>query len=224
MEYVYPLKIDIRNTGLWSFRNPQVRFSRTMPVKEKNFADFLNELSEGSDDAWVRFITEFHGLISSIANRASIEYRDDIIQDVYVEIIKDHFRLVRQFDGGSRPAFLVYLQRIASNVARNHLRKYAKLVVRIDDVLSEIADERPDPETLLLAETELNDLRAAIRQLGDEYREVVNLLLKGFKHREIADLLDIPIGTSLTRANRAIAQLKKILKIEIKAATENILT
>lgn len=76
----------------------------------------------------------------------------------------------------------------------------------------------------MLADTDLQQMNEAIKGLRQDYRDVLNLLLKGFRHREIATILDIPLATSLTRANRAVLILKKVLKIEINPRPENILS
>lgn len=193
-------------------------------IEPTDFPAFLQALSAGDETAWQRFIAEFHGLISSVAGRIAREYSEDIVQEVYFGIIKDHFKLIRQFRGDSRPAFLVYLRKIAENLGKNYRRKQFRRETEVGEFLAEIIDERPNPEAVMLADTDLQQMNEAIKGLRQDYRDVLNLLLKGFRHREIATILDIPLATSLTRANRAVLILKKVLKIEINPRPENILS
>jgi len=77
------------------------------------------------------------------------------------------------------------------------------------------SDGKPTP----LAETMAADLRerlwAGIEALSMEQREVFLLYhFQGMKYREIADLLDLPIGTVMSRLHSARQQLRRVLDEE----------
>ena len=56
-------------------------------------------------------------------------------------------------------------------------------------------------------------LLACMEQLSDEERQIVTLhAAAGFKHREIAALLELPLSTVLTKYARAIKRLKRFLQ------------
>ena len=56
-------------------------------------------------------------------------------------------------------------------------------------------------------------LRACLEQLSDQERQIVALhAVAGFKHREIAALLELPLSTVLSKYNRAIKRLKQYLQ------------
>ena len=56
-------------------------------------------------------------------------------------------------------------------------------------------------------------LEAALAQLGDEERQVVTLhAVTGWKHKEIAKLLEMPLSTVLSKYRRALQKLKTILE------------
>ena len=64
-------------------------------------------------------------------------------------------------------------------------------------------------------------VRAAISQLPDEQREPLQLaFFKGYTHREIADILDQPLGTVKTRIRLAMGKLRKILLDEEPSSGE----
>lgn len=51
--------------------------------------------------------------------------------------------------------------------------------------------------------------------LGEEERQIVTLhVISGFKHREIAEMLEKPLGTELWTYNNALAKLKRELRKE----------
>ena len=93
--------------------------------------------------------------------------------------------------------FETWLTRILINVCYDMLRARKNIVP-----LEELA-EQPAPEG---ADRELHD---AIQKLGGELRIVVVLhYMEGYRLREIAEMLEIPIGTVKTRLMRAKKQLR----------------
>lgn len=58
----------------------------------------------------------------------------------------------------------------------------------------------------------LRDLQAALDQLSDEQRQVLLLVaLEGLRYAEVAQLLDIPVGTVMSRLSRARERLRQVL-------------
>ncbi len=56
-------------------------------------------------------------------------------------------------------------------------------------------------------------LRQLLQTLNDDEREIISLhVVSGFKHREIAKILNKPLSTVLSKYNRAISKLKIIIK------------
>ena len=56
-------------------------------------------------------------------------------------------------------------------------------------------------------------LRSCLEQLRDEQRQIVTLhALSGFKHREIAAILQLPLPTVLSKYHRAVKRLKQHLQ------------
>lgn len=66
-----------------------------------------------------------------------------------------------------------------------------------------------NPEKVMLEDTLCDDVERALESLGDSYREVVILAdLGGIRYRDIAEQLDVPIGTVMSRLFRARRQLE----------------
>ena len=73
------------------------------------------------------------------------------------------------------------------------------------------ADALPDAETAADPGMQL-DMRRALAQLSDEHRAVIVLVgLEQFSYKEAADLLEIPIGTLMSRLARGRRQLRALL-------------
>ena len=72
--------------------------------------------------------------------------------------------------------------------------------------IEEIWTTNPDVEERLL-------LEAAFKQISDQERNIIVLhVLSGLKHREIAQILDLPLATVLSKYHRAIKKLKGLLE------------
>ena len=69
-----------------------------------------------------------------------------------------------------------------------------------------------DPRDAIETSIELQRAMAAMQRLPDEQREVVSLILiEGFGYREVAELLDLPIGTVSSRLVRGRTALLQML-------------
>jgi RNA polymerase sigma-70 factor (ECF subfamily) len=117
-----------------------------------------------------------------------------------------------------------WLYRIAVNAATDMLRKEKRILPNDIDEL-QLTDERPGPE-LLISQLERTDLvQRAVLSLPDACRAVLVLReYEGMSYHEIADALDIPIGTVMSRLNYARKLLKEKLqqKLFIQMEVEHV--
>jgi len=141
-------------------------------------------------------------------------------EDLVQETILLAFRHFHQFQQGTN--LKAWLFRILTNTFINSYRKKVKEPERVDlpDVedfffLSEAARNNQlgeDPESQILNKFLHEDIMAAIDKLPDEFRMVVVLnTVEGFAYQEIAEILDIPIGTVRSRLFRGRKILQKLL-------------
>jgi RNA polymerase sigma-70 factor (ECF subfamily) len=98
---------------------------------------------------------------------------------------------------------------ILHNTARNRARDRAREAVTVDsDTVEQAADRfaggpASNPETLLIGETLGPELSAAVDELPDQFRQAVWLRdVEEFSYGEIAAMLDVPIGTVMSRISR----------------------
>jgi RNA polymerase sigma-70 factor, ECF subfamily len=105
-----------------------------------------------------------------------------------------------------------WLYRIALNTATDMLRKEKRILPGdVDDF--QLADPQLGPEGIYLQEERTALMQAAIQSLPDASRAVLVLKeYEGLSYREIADALDIPIGTVMSRLNYARRVLKEKLE------------
>ena len=134
-------------------------------------------------------------------NRADAE---DLVQDTLVKA----FRFADRFEAGTN--LRAWLYTILHNTWRNRRRDAARDSVEVDSELVENAPaggeglEAPaTPEQLLMRESLDADLQAALDSLPALFREAVWLRdVEEFSYAEIAKMLDVPIGTVMSRISR----------------------
>ena len=166
--------------------------------------------------AWEEFVDRFMGLIIHVVQhtaqarslRLSHEDRDDVIAEVFVQIVNDDFALLRHFRGQSSLA--TYLAVVARRiVVREVLQRQAKGVLGRDAVKRNVRPPTPPPDPT----RRISDREEVDRLLGglndDEARVVRMFHLEGRSYREISDLTGIPensIGAILSRARAKMHQ------------------
>jgi RNA polymerase sigma-70 factor (ECF subfamily) len=129
---------------------------------------------------------------------------EDLVQETYLKA----FRAADSFEPGTN--LRAWLFTILHNTARNRARDRARDTVAVDSEVVERATDfapatgRPEtPETLLLRETLAPELQAAIDALPEAFRQAVWLRdVEEFSYAEIAKMLQIPIGTVMSRISR----------------------
>jgi RNA polymerase sigma-70 factor, ECF subfamily len=108
-----------------------------------------------------------------------------------------------------------WLYRIAVNAATDMLRKQKRILPdNIDDL--QLTDGQPGPELLVSQQERTARVQRAVLSLPDASRAVLVLReYEGMAYREIADALDIPVGTVMSRLNYARKLLKDKLEPEL---------
>ena len=139
-------------------------------------------------------------------NRADAE---DLVQDTVVKALRFRDR----FEPGTN--LRAWLYTILHNTWRNRVRDTAREALDVDsDRIEELAStadgpaEIETPERVLLRATMDADLRDALEDLPEAFRQAVWLRdVEEFSYAEIAKMLEVPIGTVMSRISRGRRQL-----------------
>ena len=132
---------------------------------------------------------------------------EDLVQDAYLRA----FRSFGGYYGGNSRSWLLTIVR---NTCYTWLQKNRVLhpTESIDDKLDELGLDFADPEVLLLQSADVQIVRQALAELPVEFREVVVLReLEEFSYKEIADVIDLPLGTVMSRLARGRKRLHALL-------------
>lgn len=114
-------------------------------------------------------------------------------------------------------AFSTWLYRLTSNVCIDHLRRQKRrpsvsLTVGDEEEELDVPDTEPLPEEQVLQNETQSAVAAAMNQLEEEFRLILTLrVVEERSYEEIADILDLKVGTVKSRIARARMKLKKIL-------------
>lgn len=175
----------------------------------------------GEPDAWGRLIESYQVRIFSICIRMvrDRELASDLTQDAFIKIIKG----LDTFDERARLSTWVY--RVTVNVCLSKLRseklrRHASLEAmasagghRGGEGRAELgfAQEREPAAGLGIEhEEERQQMLAALDALSDEHRVILTLRDgRGLEYEQIAEVLDIPVGTVRSRLFRARAALRQ---------------
>ena len=182
---------------------------------EISVSELLQGCMEGNRKSWDLFFDKFHRLITGVVNQKSSENIDDTVQLIYLRLVENDYKILRKFNGNSYGAFFLYLKEISKNVVREENKKNFQQNKITDNY---VEDNLIDPQTLINndSEEDLNHLMDRIMQLDLAFREVLTLRYLGYKTREIAEILNIPLNTVLTRIKRASEKIKKNNTMGIK--------
>lgn len=140
--------------------------------------------------------------MSILRNRHDAE---DVMHDAFIKI---YTSAVTYKPAGNPMAWILTIVR---NLCYNRIRagKVCEDLSQYDD-LAGVSD---DSETVL----DRMVLETAMKILDAEERQIVVLhAMTGFKHREIAEILDLPTGTVLSKYNRALRKLRNEMETEAK--------
>jgi RNA polymerase sigma-70 factor (ECF subfamily) len=136
-------------------------------------------------------------------------------EDLVQETLMRAWRALGTFEKGTR--FKAWMFRILKNAFINRGKREAAAPVAVDFTeREEPAPESPVPSLLDLSELEGiadrhfdEQVKRAIEDLPEPYRvPLVLFALGGLSYQEIADTMEIPIGTVMSRLHRARSQLK----------------
>lgn len=142
---------------------------------------------------------------------------EDLVQETYIRA----FRFREQFTPGTN--LKAWLFRILTNTFINQYRRKAARpqTTELDDVDESIlyrhmrdvspGSSSPDPEALIIDNTLSSEVKDALEALPERFRTTLLLDVEGFSYKEIAQVLDIPIGTVMSRLHRGRKILQKRL-------------
>ena len=141
---------------------------------------------------------------------------EDLVQETYVKALKGF----GSFTPGTN--FRAWMYRILRNTFLTS-RTGLKATVSLDDEENPVAEPAADdnPESLLFARADQEEIRRALEQLPVVHREIILLCdVEEMSYKEIAELAGIPIGTVMSRLSRARRSMRSLLRTKLQGARQ----
>jgi RNA polymerase sigma factor (sigma-70 family) len=108
-----------------------------------------------------------------------------------------------------------WLLKIVRNTCYTWLRKNRphEIAGQFDEHSANVSQSHSNPETTVIAKANAQLVRGALERVSIEHREVLILReLEGFSYKEISQIIDIPLGTVMSRLSRGRTELQDLLR------------
>jgi len=167
---------------------------------------------QGDETAFRELVDQYKGLVfalitRSIANRARAE---ELAQDVFLKVHKG----LPYFRGDAKLSTWIY--RIVINALSQERPELA--TTSLDDEEDDRPRKEPGAEDRSFSDMVMKDrLEKAIDRLPVPYQVLINgHYLKGMRYEDLAEALDMPLGTVKTQLHRAKRRLRLLLETEFR--------
>ncbi len=162
-------------------------------------------------DAFAELFAHFAPRVKTFMRRSGLDEgsADELAQETLLSV----WRKAELFDGASAGA-AAWIFTIARNLRIDALRRHRRTGLHETSAVEAEyqVDESPQPDSLV-ARTQADErVRAALSALSDDQMRVVEMSFYEEKaHAEIAEILEIPLGTVKSRLRLAMARLRNVL-------------
>lgn len=195
-----------------------------MEVDNVNYSDkakydlgLVERAVAGDEKAYAELLARYRDsiyfmLLKMVNNKSDAE-------DLTIEAFGKAFKNIKQYSPNF--AFSTWLFKIASNNGIDFLRKRKGFIVSIDGDENDREDSKPmtvcdegmDPSESMINSQKIEHVRAVVQKLKPRYRQLVELrYFQELSYEEIAEQLDLPLGTVKAQLFRSRELLYNILK------------
>lgn len=192
--------------------------AQTAPGRSLSDHELIEAVKNGDEAAFAEIITRYKNPITNFLYRFLNDYEEavDLAQETFVRV---YFALDRYH---TNYAFSTYIYRIASNLAISEIRKRKRRSILSltglfqsdaeDDTEFQPPDTRPLPDADLVESERSRVIATAIATLPPKYRVPIVLRdVEGRSYEEVAEIMELGLGTTKSRISRARALLREKL-------------
>lgn len=165
--------------------------------------EWIKSAQQGDQQAFYQLYEHHHKRVYGLCWRmlADKDSAEDVCQEVFVQV----WQKISMFRGDSK--FSTWLHSVATNTVLSHLRKQKNWLQRVFSIEDQVTEEQS---------TVMNDgmpeLDKYIMKLPERARLVFVLFaVEGYRHEEIAKMLNMAVGSSKAQYHRARNLLKEWL-------------
>ncbi len=190
-----------------------------VPARDEESA-LVRGLCDGDDSAYETLILRYEQPVFGVVSRLMEDPADaaDVVQDVFFKV----FRNIGHFRGDS--SLRTWIYRIAVNEARNHRRWFSRhrrqevgLEAEPDGCREWLPDPGRSPFEVALDHEQQTLIEEALARINPSFRAALVLReVEGLSYDEIAEILDISLGTVKSRILRGRDALRKHLAVRLE--------
>lgn len=185
-------------------------------METDDLAALVRSAATGDAKAWTALVHRFSNLVWSVARAYRLENADaeEVYQITWLRLTEHMDRLATPERVGA------WLATTARNEALKTIRRQSRLTVTNDPDLLDLGNDEESPERMVLDAEEADGKQDRIRALWRAFQlltarcqRLLRLLMAAPPptYAEIAELLDIPIGSIGPTRARCLAQLRTLL-------------
>lgn len=191
-----------------------IRSPLEAPTSAQRERDLVDRHRRGDESAFDEFYDQFSSMIYNLTLRQCGD--PTLAQDLSQEVLIRIYRNLGRFRGKS--SLKTWTYRVCINHCRSRLgRRQVKMLSLTRDTgkMHEIVDPARGPEDHAIARGEVEKLAGALPEMEGIYREALLLRdLEDLSYQDIADILEVPIGTVRSRISRGREQLRRLLSTD----------
>ena len=185
-------------------------------TSQANESELVTRAQDGDRNAFSELVRMHSQGVLNVIYRMSgdMQVAEDAAQETFIQA------WLRLSSYRSQGSLRNWLYRIAVNTAIDMLRKEKRILPGAVDEMN-LRDAEPGPEALVAKLQRTEAVQAAVLSLPDASRAV--LVLREFEdlsYQEIAEALEIPVGTVMSRLNYARKLLREKLEVKLFAYAE----
>ena len=175
-------------------------------IRSQELEQLLLQVGRGDREAFARLYGLTRGAVYALALSLLRDAHEaqDVAQDAFVQVWE---RAPSYRPQGSPMAWLLTVTR---NLALSRLRRSGRQTALDEEAWNAIPAAAPD-----VSPEDRQVLQDALARLGAEERRIILLhAVAGLKHRETAQLLELPLSTVLSKYHRGLKKLRALMKGE----------
>ena len=194
-------------------RHPRPKRRLTSAPSKPNLSDeqpILERVAAGDQAAVGDFLSRYGDLVWSLARRYLGNHMEaeDAVQEIFIEIWNNAGRYDRNV--ASEVAFI-------STITRRRLIDRLRQFNRrpgMESIDDQVGASQPAVPTTLDDDAEVAQVERVLSDMDPKHREILSMsLYEGYSHSEIAETLEMPLGTVKTRVRRGLMHVREQLKL-----------
>jgi RNA polymerase sigma-70 factor (ECF subfamily) len=173
-------------------------------------SELVKAALDGCKEAFGAIVTRYQKMVARTVKGmlGDSVYSEDIGQEVFIKL----YYSLSEFRGEAKLS--TYIQRIAVNLTLNEMKRRKRFFSMFSQKGNNELYEYEVPDHDNEERKEASEIvEKALQTMDPKFRIIVTMrMLQGYSTKETAEILDLPLGTVLSRLSRAQEQLKQILK------------